>query len=473
VRVVIAPDSFKGTIGAAGAADALAAGWLSERPGDEVIRVPLADGGEGTLAVLAAAGPARWHEAVVSGPGREPVQASWLELPGRTHVIELASAAGLPQLPEFDPLGAHTTGVGELIGLALDAGAHRIVTGLGGSASTDGGTGALRALGARFRDAAGHELRPGGGALAGLAAADLAGLRPPPPGGAACLTDVRAPLLGPGGAAAVFGPQKGATPAQVRVLEAGLARLAEVLGGQPGQPGAGAAGGAGYGLATWGAQLRPGSAEVARIAGLDAALAGADLVITGEGQYDATSVTGKVVGAVAAAARAAGVPATVVAGVITVIPGASGTAAHTDAPGGPGGAGAPGGPGGAGAPGGPGGAGAPGGVGGPGGAGSPGGAGIPGGAGAPGGVGGPGGAGSPGSAGGGVGGVGGAGGLGGAGGGLGADPGSPPIGRFVALADLAGGTRPAMAEPARWLRQAGAALAREALAREPRQADRG
>ena len=234
MRVVIAPDSFKGSVGAAAAAAALARGWRSARPADELTCVPLADGGEGTLAVLAAADPAaRWREARVSGPGAQPVTARWLELGDRTHVIELASAAGLPQLAAPDPMGAHTTGVGELIAAALDAGARRITVGLGGSASTDGGAGALRALGARFRDAAGADLAPGGGALAGLAAADLSGLRPPPPGGAACLTDVRAPLLGPAGAAAVFGPQKGASPAQVAALESGLARLAGVLQRRP------------------------------------------------------------------------------------------------------------------------------------------------------------------------------------------------------------------------------------------------
>jgi glycerate 2-kinase len=322
MRVVVAPDSFKGTIGAAAAAGALAAGWRGARPADEVVRLPLADGGEGTAEVLAASDPAaRWHEARVSGPGRQPVTARWLELPGQTHVIELASAAGLPLLSEPDPLGAHTTGVGELIGHALDAGAAAIVIGLGGSATTDGGTGALAALGARFLDAAGRDLRPGGGPLRGLAAVDLTGLRPPPPGGVACLTDVRAPLLGPDGAAAVYGPQKGATPGQVADLADGLARLAALLGGDPDLPGAGAAGGTGYGLAAaWGAQLAAGSAEIGRIAGLEPALATADLVITGEGQYDATSGTGKVVGAVCAAAGRAGVPVAVVAGRIAGAP---------------------------------------------------------------------------------------------------------------------------------------------------------
>lgn len=316
MRVVVAPDSFKGTIDAAAAAAAIAAGWQGRRPADEVTCLPLADGGEGTTQVLAAAEPAAcWHQAQVSGPGRALLTARWLELPGAVHVIEMASAAGLPLLAQPDPLGAHTAGVGELAARALDAGARRIVIGLGGSASTDGGTGALAALGARFTGRRGEPLGRGGGALAGLAAADLSGLRPPPPGGVACLTDVRAPLLGPAGAAAVFGPQKGASPAEVAALDAALARLAAVLGGQPGQPGAGAAGGTGYGLAAaWGAELLPGSAEISRIAGLDAALAGAALVITGEGRYDATSADGKVAGAVLAAARRAGVPAAVVAG---------------------------------------------------------------------------------------------------------------------------------------------------------------
>jgi glycerate 2-kinase len=344
VRVLIAPDSFKGSLGAAAVATALAEGWVSVRPGDQVTRLPLADGGEGTLDVLAATVPgARWHRAKVTGPGGAPVTASWLELPalhsrgdgapvreGRgaaarsrglppfganTAVVELARASGLPLLAHPDPMGAQTTGLGELLGRALDAGVGRILVGLGGSASTDGGTGALSALGARFLDVAGDPLPPGGGALAELAAVDLSRLRPPPRDGVTCLTDVTAPLLGPFGAAAVFGPQKGAYGAQVARLEAGLARLAEVLGGDPGTAGAGAAGGTGYGLATaWGASLTPGAAELGRLAGLDQALADADLVITGEGRFDETSLTGKTCGTVIAAAAAAGVPVAVVAG---------------------------------------------------------------------------------------------------------------------------------------------------------------
>jgi glycerate kinase len=196
-----------------------------------------------------------------------------------------------------------------------------VVIALGGSASTDGGTGALAALGARFLDAAGAPLPPGGGALTGLASVDLAGLRPPPDDGVSCLSDVRAPLLGPAGAAAVFGPQKGASPAQVARLEDGLSRLASSLGGDPDAPGAGAAGGTGYGFAAaWGAQLGPGALQLSRLAGLDQALAGAGLVITGEGRYDETSGTGKVAGTVFAAAAAAGVPAALVAGQVAAPP---------------------------------------------------------------------------------------------------------------------------------------------------------
>ncbi len=322
MRVVMAPDSFKGSIAATAAAAALAAGWLSARPDDEVIQLPLADGGEGTLAVLAAANPgSRWHHAVVSGPGDGMVRAAWLELHGGVGVVELATAAGLPLLGQLIPLDAHSYGVGELTGHALDAGVRRIMITLGGSACTDGGTGLLSALGARFLDKEGRPLPLGGGGLARLAAVDLSGLRKPPVAGVSCLTDVRAPLLGRAGAAAAFGPQKGASPADIDVLETGLVRLAELLGGDPGQPGAGAAGGCGYGLAAaWGARLVPGADQIAAIAGLGQALADADLVITGEGRYDDTSLAGKVVGTVRTMAARAGVPVAVVAGSMATPP---------------------------------------------------------------------------------------------------------------------------------------------------------
>ena len=211
MRVVIAPDSFKGSIGAAGAAAALAEGWCAVRPGDELICLPLADGGEGTLDVLAAAVTgAHWRDALVTGPAGQPVDCAWLDLPGGTAAVELARASGLPLLPAPDPLGAQTTGLGEVIGHALDAGAGQVLVALGGSASTDGGTGALAALGARFLDSAGDPLPPGGGALDRLAAVDLAGLRPLPPGGVRCLTDVR------GAAARARGRGRGVRPAEGR-----------------------------------------------------------------------------------------------------------------------------------------------------------------------------------------------------------------------------------------------------------------
>ncbi|MEU2347727.1 glycerate kinase [Modestobacter sp. NPDC049651] len=317
LRVVIAPDSFKGTLDATAAAAALAAGWHRARPDDVVTPVPLADGGEGTLEALGAGLPETcWRRTRVGGPDGAPVDAAWLLRPDGTAVVEMARAAGLPLLPAPDPLGATTRGLGELLAAVVaDPATDRVLLTLGGSATTDGGAGALAALGARFLDAEGSDLPPGGGALTRLAAVDLAGLAPPPPGGVQCLVDVTAPLLGPLGAAGQFGPQKGATREQVAVLDAGLARLAALLGGQPDAPGAGAAGGTAYGFATcWGATSVSGADAVAEAAGLDAALAGADLVLTGEGQFDAQSLRGKVVGRLVERARDAGVPVVVVAG---------------------------------------------------------------------------------------------------------------------------------------------------------------
>ena len=180
MRVLIAPDSFKGTLGAVGAARALAGGWLSEHPGDQVTQLPLADGGEGTLDVLAAAVPgASWRRELVTGPVGAPVSSRWLWLPGSTAVAELAEPSGMIRLPcrasgepRYAPMTAHTAGLGEVLGYALDRGARRIMVTLGGSASTDGGTGALAALGARFLGAGERPLPRGGGALAGLAAVD-------------------------------------------------------------------------------------------------------------------------------------------------------------------------------------------------------------------------------------------------------------------------------------------------------------
>src|SRR3954466_14232350 len=317
MRVVVAPDSFKGTLGAAEAADALAAGWREVAPGDEVLTLPLADGGEGTLEALGHDLPgASWRTAAVTGPDGRPVDAAWLLLPDGTAVVEMARAAGLPLLAQPDPMGATTRGLGQLLAAVVaDPGVRRVMLTLGGSATTDGGTGALAALGARFLDADGADLPPGGGALARLDRVDLSGLTPPPPGGVQCLVDVTAPLLGPLGAAGQFGPQKGASPAQVAELDVALARLADRLGGDREAPGAGAAGGTAYGFAVcWGAEFVSGAAAVAAARGVGDARAGAARVVTGEGRFDAERRGGKGVGALVDRAGRAGVPVAVVAG---------------------------------------------------------------------------------------------------------------------------------------------------------------
>lgn len=316
--VVIAPDSFKGSLDAPAVADALADGWRLARPADELIPLPMADGGEGTLdAVQAAvAGAIRNVVPGVQGPDGQPVDAAWLALPDDTALVELATASGLPLMTTLDALGASTRGLGQVIAAALAAGSRRLLLTLGGSATSDGGTGALRELGLELLTADNGPAADGGGALADVVRLDGDGLRPPPPGGVEILTDVSNPLLGPRGAAAVFGPQKGADEIAIERLEAGLARLASLAGGEPDAAGAGAAGGAGYGFATfWGAILRSGSQVIGELIGLPAAVDRADLVLTGEGAFDRTSTDGKVVGHVLELAAARAVPVAIVAGV--------------------------------------------------------------------------------------------------------------------------------------------------------------
>ncbi|WP_062288903.1 glycerate kinase family protein [Demequina phytophila] len=270
MRVVVAPDTFKGTWPAERAAADIARGWRSVRPHDAVAEIPQADGGEGTLpGVLAAVAGAELRSAgPVTGPAGHPVAGVWLDLGDGTALCELAVVAGMHLMPTPDALRATSRGLGEVMAHALDAGATRLVVALGGSASTDGGLPVLEALGDRR----------------------------PPARGVAVLCDVRAPLLGPDGAAAVFGPQKGATPLEVVALEARLEQVAARLGADPTVPGAGAAGGVGYALLAWGATLVEGAPEVARLTGLAAAGGDADLVITGEGRFDAQSRLGKVAG---------------------------------------------------------------------------------------------------------------------------------------------------------------------------------
>jgi glycerate kinase len=316
-RVLIAPDSFKGTASAAAVATALATGWASVRAQDTLILRPMADGGEGTLDAFELAVPGAVRMPVtVTGPDDRPVDASWLLLPDGTGVVELAGTSGITLLHPLQPLDAHSAGFGEAIAAALGHGVSRLYLALGGSSSTDGGVGALSALGARFLDAAGRPVRPGGRGLTDLAATDVTGLPPLPAGGVVILSDVTNPLLGAAGAAAVFGPQKGADTAQVAQLDAGLARLAALLRVDPELPGAGAAGGTAYGLLAWGARIAAGSTAVGEALGVPAAVAGASVVITGEGRFDAQSAAGKVPSYLADLAADAGALALLVAGAI-------------------------------------------------------------------------------------------------------------------------------------------------------------
>lgn len=319
-RVVIAPDSFKGTISAADAAAALAEGWRTVEPGAQIVLRPMADGGEGTVAAFAAAVAGSQRMPVtVDGPAGRPVETSWLLLPasdaapGGTAVIDMASTSGIELLDELRPWDADSRGFGQAIAAALDHGVSRLVLGIGSSASTDGGTGMLRALGARFIDASGSEVAAGARGITEIVDADLSGLRRA--SDVRVLTDVTNPLTGPRGAAAVFGPQKGLTqPADQQRTDAALGRLAALLDLDPATPGAGAAGGVGGALVAWGGRLLPGAIEVAGLIGLADAVAGADAVITGEGAYDGQSGDGKVPSHVALVASDAGVPALLAVG---------------------------------------------------------------------------------------------------------------------------------------------------------------
>jgi len=328
VRIAIVPDSFKGSVSALEVATAMARGVreASVATSLELRTCPMADGGEGTLdALLDAWGVSAQTCPTTDALGR-PVTARYGLSPDGTGVVEAAEANGLPQVSDvpLQPLVADTRGVGRLAQTLLDQGAHEIILCVGGSATTDGGTGLLAALGARFLDAAGRPLPPGGGSLAALDRVDLTGLDPRARDvtwRVAC--DVTNPLVGPQGAAAVFGPQKGAGPDDVAVLDAGLTRLAEVVAVETGldlrdRPGMGAAGGVALLLtALCGAELVAGSTLVAETLGLDAILDGVDLVLTGEGRFDDQSLHGKVVDAVASRTPA-GVPVVVVAGEVAV-----------------------------------------------------------------------------------------------------------------------------------------------------------
>jgi glycerate 2-kinase len=311
-RVVIAPDSFKGSLTSIEVANALADGWRAARPDDTILLAPLADGGEGTLVAIAAAGGWEWRTVEASDPIGRPVQARWLRsADGRRAVVELAEASGLSRLTtaERDPVGASTRGTGEVLRAVLDDGIRTITLGIGGSATTDGGAGILSALGAVVADErvdlAGMDPR--------LVEVDLR---------IAC--DVSNPLLGSTGAAATYGPQKGATPELVAQLDAALARYADALMDATGRderetPGAGAAGGTAFGLLSLAerfasVRLVPGVEVVMDETGLRDKLEGADLVITGEGRIDAQTAFGKTALGVAQLANEAGVACIAVGG---------------------------------------------------------------------------------------------------------------------------------------------------------------
>jgi len=326
MKIVIAPDSFKDSLSAEKVADAIAAGLAEVLPHAHLVKCPMADGGEGTVEAIVAAGNGQLRRNQVQGPLGEPVEAHWGWLPdSHTAIIEMAEASGLQLVApaQRDACISSTYGTGELIRAALDAGARRIILAIGGSATNDAGAGALQALGLGLFDDQGNSLARGGLALAGVVRIDLTGLDPR-------LTEVRFeiaadvnnPLCGEHGASAIFGPQKGASAEQVRLLDQALGHFADhcaqVLPKDVrAEPGTGAARGLGFAAkAFFGAQFRPGVEVVAELVGLAEAVKGADLVITGEGRFDAQTLRGKTPFGVARIAQANGVPVVVLAGTL-------------------------------------------------------------------------------------------------------------------------------------------------------------
>ncbi|WP_294501783.1 glycerate kinase [uncultured Victivallis sp.] len=312
MKWILAPDSFKNCLRSPQVAAYLAEGIREISPGDTIIELPLADGGEGTVEAAARATGGRLEECRVSGPLGEPVMAHHALLSSGCALLELAEAAGLERIPESgrDPLRTTTFGVGEQLRNLLDAGIRNFVIGIGGSATVDGGIGLFQALGGLCRDAAGREIPAGagGGVLERIAFLDVAGLHP----GVAksvirIASDVTNPLTGPRGAARIFAPQKGASPAEVERLERGLIRWAELWNDPGDSPGDGAAGGVGFLLRKLGGRMESGAALLLDLAQFDRHLDGTDWVVTGEGRTDFQSLDGKLCAVVAARAAAKGV----------------------------------------------------------------------------------------------------------------------------------------------------------------------
>jgi glycerate kinase len=324
MKIVIAPDSFKESLTAMQAATAIEAGFREIFPDADYVKVPVADGGEGTVQAMIDATGGQRVECRVSGPLGEPAAAFYGLAAGDTlAVIEMAAASGLEMVPpdRRNPLLTTSFGTGQLIRAALDAGARRFVLGVGGSATNDGGAGMAQALGARLLDEQGEQIGQGGGELARLARIDLSQLDPRIKGcvfDVAC--DVSNPLVGPQGASAVFGPQKGATPGMVRQLDDNLRHYAEVIKRDLGcdladRPGAGAGGGIAAGMVAFlGGRLRPGSEIVTEAVGLDGKVRDADLVVTGEGRIDGQTIHGKTPIGVARVAQRHGKPVIALAG---------------------------------------------------------------------------------------------------------------------------------------------------------------
>ena len=304
-RILIAPDSFKGSATSIEVARAIAQGWKSLRPDDEVIQIPFADGGEGTLLAVEYARPLSQR---IYCPEVSP-DAYWLLLDGSTALVELAQTSGLTLLPTLDPMGAHTFAFGKVLAMAAqDPRVERIYCALGGSASTDAGVGALMALGIKFLNAQGVSIDLGGENLLAIKSISTTEAISQPKDGVVLLVDVNSPLLGANGAAAIYSPQKGATKDQVLRLENALQHFAS-LTGKLDTPGSGAAGGSAFGLyALWGAKIEKGAPKIAELCGINAALNIADLVITGEGRLDFQSFQGKAVGQISQLAASAHVP---------------------------------------------------------------------------------------------------------------------------------------------------------------------
>jgi glycerate kinase len=324
MKVVVAPNSFKGSLSAAEAAAAIARGVREALPDADVVEIPVADGGEGTVDALVSSRKGTYREVEVDGPLGDPVRAAYgLIDGGRTGVVELASASGLTLTPleSRDPRRASTYGFGQLLEAVRRHGVASIVAGIGGSATNDGGAGMAQAMGYRLLDAGGRDLPRGGAALARLARIDSSGFDAGWRSVSVMVaSDVTNPLTGPRGATYVYGPQKGADPDVLRELDEALAHLAVVIARDLGKqvadiPGAGAAGGAGAGLVAFlDAKLVEGAPLVVDASGFDQALHGARLVITGEGRVDGQTASGKAPGEVAKRALAAGIPTLLLAG---------------------------------------------------------------------------------------------------------------------------------------------------------------